>query len=179
MLTSKCHAAGEKRRQEEKLVANRSQRLTFNLDVLNFRACEDASGQLLLEQFTTFRGLVDADAAVYKDHLAVLAADVADDEEGDAANRSHLPMNTPADAGRAGLRLFKADSKRGGRSTRGRGTRGGRSRGGGSTTAKKGTGTGRKKRAQKQDSDEDDDSDYDGTPQPRSVPKRRLEHALQ
>lgn len=58
---------GERYRNEVKALVSRDKRMAdFGLGVVNLRALDDATGELLCEQFKTFRGLLDNDAANYK-----------------------------------------------------------------------------------------------------------------
>lgn len=58
---------GAKYQGEAKALASRDKRLPeFSLGVVNLRALGDATGELLVEAFKTFRGLLDNDAANYR-----------------------------------------------------------------------------------------------------------------
>jgi cohesin loading factor subunit SCC2 len=58
---------GEKARAEAKAMASKSKKMAeFGLNVIDLRAVQDGTGELLAKQYVTFAGLLDNDAANYR-----------------------------------------------------------------------------------------------------------------
>ncbi|WIA08603.1 hypothetical protein OEZ85_008032 [Tetradesmus obliquus] len=179
---------GAKYQGEAKALASRDKRLPeFSLGVVNLRALGDATGELLVEAFKTFRGLLDNDAANYREVSVLAALEEHEDDEAAAAAggaAAAAAAHHAGDASHAGLVVYTVDKKaakartakgsagRGAASTggkrggRGGGSTGGRGRGRGGST---GRGKGRKRR-KGSDSDTEDESDEEWG----AAPKKEL-----
>eukprot|EP00775_Hariotina_reticulata_P010526 gene10526-10686_t len=169
---------GDIRRSEMKALVSKDKKLgDFGLGPINLRSLGDATGQLLAELYKTFKGLLDNDAANYREAAVLAAVQDLGGEDDDAGvdPATHKASATPA-AAAAGLVVFSMDtkkarskstSKRGGRSTgsKAAGLQASTAKGkGGRRAASTGRGKAKKRRAQHDSDDnvDDDDEEWEG-----------------